>query len=299
MTSLRITSEVQKYFFSKEPEVSFYVADSRFFVPEKPIHLIVTSPPYFNYKDYGIEEGIGSEQNYEEYLHNLSVVFNNCYKALVPGGTVCVVIANMKSRKNVEKKSFLYPIVADFIKLMQKIGFVFFDEIIWVKGWGNNGALKGKPLFGSYPYPPTPKILDSIFENILIFKKEGKREVPREIKEKSKLDKNTWLEYTRGVWMIEPDRKAKHPATFPLEIPKRLIALYSFVGDTVYDPFAGTGTTLIASYFLKRNAIGVEVNPKFLEEFKEKWKSFVGSLWSSKDFYKQESKEKLHADESS
>jgi len=142
------------------------------------------------------------KKKYEDYLHNLFKVFNNCYKVLTPGGTACVVISNMQSRKDVEKKSFLYPIVADFINIMQKIGFVFFDEIIWVKGWGNNGALKGKPLFGSYPYPPTPKILNSIFENILIFKKQGKRQVSKELKEKSKLDKNTWMEYTRGIWTI-------------------------------------------------------------------------------------------------
>lgn len=281
MTSANSVIESQKFklLFSQVPQVSYYVVDSRFFIPEKEVHLVVTSPPYFNYKNYGIEEGIGSEQNYEDYLHNLSVVFTNCYKVLVPGGTACVVITNMKSRKDVEKRSFLYPIVADFIKLMQKIGFIFFDEIIWVKGWGNNGALKGKPLFGSYPYLPTPKILDSIFENILIFKKQGKRDVSKEVKEKSKLDKDTWLEYTRGVWMIEPDRRAKHPATFPLEIPKRLISLYSFVGDTVYDPFAGTGTTLIAAYFLRRNAVRVEINPQFLKEFSEKWKSHMGSFW--------------------
>lgn len=234
------------------------------------VSLVVTSPPYYNYIKYG--EGIGNEISYENYLRNLKKVFNECHRVLFGGGTVAINITNMKSRLKVEKKSFLYPIVADIIKMMQEIGFVFFDEIIWVKGNANNGALKGKPLFGSYPYPPTPKILDSIFEHVLIFRKEGKRpRVSQEIKEQSKLSKEEWREYTKGIWYVEPDRKAKHPATFPLEIPKRLIKMYSFVGETVVDPFAGTGTTLIAAYLLGRKAIGYEINEHFREEMEEKF----------------------------
>jgi len=239
-------------------------------VHSESVSLIITSPPYFNYKNYG--RGIGNEKSYTEYLSNLKQVFSECFRVLHKGGTMIINISNMKSRRKVEKRSFLYPIVADIIKLMQQIGFIFFDEIIWVKGNANNGALKGKPLFGSYPYPPTPKILDSIFENILIFKKEGKRPpVDKKLKELSKLTKEEWREYTKGVWYIEPDRKAKHPATFPIEIPKRLIKMYSFVGDTVLDPFAGTATTIIAAFLLKRKGTGYEINPHYLDEIKEKF----------------------------
>lgn len=252
--------------------IRYIIGDARDYEPEEEIHLVVTSPPYFNYKDYGSFSGLDKATDYQKYLEGIKEVFLKVYKVLAPGGTVCINITNMKSRKKIEGQSFLYPIVADVIKLMLEIDFIFFDEIIWMKGYGNNGALKGKPLFGSYPYPPTPKILDSIFENILIFKKRGKRTVSKEVKELSKLTKQEWIEYTRGLWHIEPDREAKHPAVFPLEIPLRLIKLYSFVGDLVYDPFAGTGTTLIASYILKRRGIGVEINPEFLEEFKLKWK---------------------------
>jgi len=267
--------EENKIALSINPETYYYIADSRYFKPNKEIHLVVTSPPYFNYVDYGMQNIIGSEKTYEEYLNNLFLVFKNVYDILCKGGTVCLVITNMKSRKKIEKKSFVYPIVADVTKLMLDLGFIFFDEIIWVKGWGNNGVLKGKPLFGSYPYPPTPKILDSIFEHILIFKKPGKRQVDKKIKELSKIDKNTWREYTKGVWFIEPDRKSNHPASFPIEIPKRLITLYSFVNDNIYDPFAGSGSTLIAAYLLNRNSIGVDINPNFLKEVSQKWKMYI------------------------
>ena len=253
-------------FFSKSSERMEEIEDNT-------VSLIVTSPPYYNYKNYGI--GIGNEKKYEDYLDNIAAVCKDYYRVIHPGGTVVINITNMKSRLKIEKKSFVYPIVADTIRIMQKLGFVFFDEIVWIKGHANNGALKGKPLFGSYPYPPTPKILDSIFENILVFRKPGKRsKVSKERKEKSKLSKEEWIEYTKGIWFIEPDRKAKHPATFPFEIPKRLVKLYSFVDDIVLDPFAGTGTTLIAAVSLGRRAIGYEINSRFRCEFEEKWNEY-------------------------
>lgn len=260
---------MERWHFSEN--VIYIIGDSRYYLPSEKVSLVVTSPPYFTHINYDNLSGIECVSSYNEYLENLKKVFANVWKCLEDGGTVCVNISNMKSRTKVEKRSFIYPIVADLIYIMRTLGFIFFDEIIWVKGWGNNGALKGKPLFGSYPYPPTPKILDSIFENILIFKKPGTRKVNKAVKEESKLTKTEWMEYTRGVWFIEPDRKAKHPAVFPIEIPMRLIKMYSFVGDWVYDPFAGTATTLITAFLLKRKAIGVEINEKFLEEAIQKW----------------------------
>jgi len=243
------------------------------------VDLIVTSPPYFNYKNYGI--GIGSESDYNQYKNNLRKVFMECFRVLKPGCMFCINITNMKSRTSKEKESFLYPIVSDITKLLQEIGFKLFDEIIWIKGNANNGALKGKPLFGSYPYPPTPKILDSIFENILIFKKTGIRHKPsKEVKEKSKLTKEEWIKYTKGIWYIEPDRKANHPATFPIEIPLRLIKMYSFIDELILDPFAGTGTTLIIANKLGRKAVGYEINKHFEEEFKEKLNT-IFSLWDN------------------
>lgn len=228
-------------------------------LPDNSIALVVTSPPYFNYIEYG-KIGIGTETNYQNYLDNLELVFRECFRVLIPDGKTCINITNMKSRKDVEGRSFVYPMVADVTKMMQKIGFTFWDELIWVKGDANNGALKGKPLFGSYPYPPNPKMLDSIFENIIIFKKEGRldQRVTPEIKESSKVSKQEWAKFTKGVWVFPPD-KSLHPASFPLELPYRLIRLYTFVGEIVLDPFAGTCTTLAAAEKLHRKSIGYEI----------------------------------------
>ena len=240
-------------------------------IDSESVACIVTSPPYFNYINYG-GVGIGSESVYSDYINNLKKVFTESYRVLLKGGTFCMNITNMKSRVKTDKSSFLHSIAADVTKLMQNTGFIFFDEIVWIKADANNGALKGKPLFGSYPYPPTPKILDSIFENILIFKKPGKRiPMPKEIKEKSKLTKEEWQVFTKGIWNIIPDRKAKHPATFPFEIPYRLIKMYSFVDDLILDPFSGSGTTLLASYKLNRRAVGFEINEGYVFETMERF----------------------------
>jgi modification methylase len=247
---MKITDNAQIYFKS-----STKMDD----VEENSVALVVTSPPYFNFVEYG-NIGIGTETEYQNYLDNLELVFQECFRVLIPDGKVCINITNMKARKDVEGKSFVYPIVADVTKFMQKLGFVFWDEVVWVKGDANNGALKGKPLFGSYPYPPNPKMLDSIFENIIIFKKDGRLEqrVNPEVKEESKVSKQEWAKFTKGVWVF-PHDKSLHPASFPLELPYRLIRLYTFVGETVLDPFAGTGTTLAAAEKLRRKSIGYEI----------------------------------------
>ena len=248
-------------------------------VDNESVALVVTSPPYYNYIEYG-ETGIGTEESYKDYLSNVTKVFKECHRALIPGGKFCINVTNMKSRKNVEGKSFLYPIVSDIIKLMAGLEFIFFDEIVWIKGDANNGALGGKPLFGSYPYPPTPKILDSIFENILIFKKEGKlkERVSVEIKQASKVSKNDWQIYTKGIWTFPPDRISGHPASFPIELPKRLIKLYSFKSELILDPFLGTGSTIVAADILGRMGVGYEIFKDYKKYIKEKYAIYVDQI---------------------
>jgi len=219
-------------------------------------------------------------KSFIKVFNNLKEVFTECFRVLIPDGKACINITNMKSRKAFEGKSFLYSIVADVTKMMMEIGFLFFDEIVWIKANANNGALNGKPLFGSYPYPPNPKILDSIFENILIFKKEGRLEqrADLETKESSKVTKEEWMQYTKGVWNIEPDRNSPHPASFPLELPKRLIKIYSFKNETVLDPFTGTGSTLVAANLLERKAIGYEIFDEYQRFIKDRFSANFDQL---------------------
>jgi site-specific DNA-methyltransferase (adenine-specific) len=251
-----------------EVEIYYHDCKNMSEVEDNTIRLVITSPPYYNYKDYQnkTDEQIGGiKHTYERYISDLKDVWKECFRKLIPGGKLCINVPNMKSRKAVEGESFLYPIIADVTKSCLSLGYIFFDEIIWVKGNANAGALGGKPLFGSYPYPPNFKILDSIQEDILIFKKPGEeKKIDKEIKEKSKLTKREWIDFTNGVWMIQPEKQDKgHCAVFPIEIPHRLIKLYSFVGEKILDPFLGSGTTLLACKLLERNGVGYEINKDY------------------------------------
>ena len=238
---------------------------------DESIALTFTSPPYWNFVDYVNPKGVGYEESYNDYLKSLSRLFKEIKKKTIPGGRMVINASNMKSRKSIEGTSFVYPIVPDIITLARKAGFTFFDEIIWVKGGANAGALKGRVLFGSYPYPPTPKILDSTFENIIVFTKPGKRKkVCPDVKERSQLTKDEWRAFTKGIWEIPPDRDPHHPATFPMEIAERIIRMYSFADDAVLDPFAGSGTTLIAAEKHNRVGIGFEISREYEVALKEK-----------------------------
>ena len=161
------------------------------------------------------------------------------------------------------------PLHAEFIAQCEDIGFDYMGSIIWQKKTTMN-TTGGANVMGSYPYPPNGMI-EIDYEFILIFKKPGKsRKVPEEIKEMSKLTKEEWKEYFYGHWYFGGARQIGHEAMFPEELPKRLIKMYTFVGDTVLDPFLGSGTTAKAALSLRRNAIGYEINERFLEIIKEK-----------------------------
>lgn len=238
-------------------------------LPDESVALTFTSPPYWNFMEYG-KVGAGHEESYTAYIETLREVFECVNRKTVPGGRIVVNISNMKSRKDVESETFVYPIVGDLTRTMIGLGLTFFDEIIWQKSNANAGALNGSPLWGSYPYPPTPKILDSTFENILVFTKAGQRNVNQGMKEQSRLDLKEWREFTKGIWNIPHDRDPNHPATFPVDLADRVIRLYSFVNDIVLDPFAGTGTTVISAEKNQRAGVGFEITHMYQSAVREK-----------------------------
>ena len=236
---------------------------------DESVALTFTSPPYWTFAEYG-GEGVSYESSYPSYIKALQQVFSVVWDKTLPGGRTVVNISNMKSRQSVEGAVFVYPIVADVIRVMDRIGFTFYDELIWHKRRTTTKPMNGSPLWGSYPYPPTPKILDSTFENILVFSKPGQRAVDLGVKERSRLSMEDWQEYTKGVWGIESDSDPNHPATFPVEIADRVIRMYSFVGDVVLDPFAGTGTTILSAERNERAGVGYEISPMYKEAIHEK-----------------------------
>ncbi len=255
-------------------QATLYLGDSRsmYELNDKSIDLVVTSPPYWHIKDYGVKEQIGYGQSLHEYLKDLYRVFKECFRVLRDGSRMCVNVGDQFARSIVYGRYKVIPLHAEIISMCEDIGFDYMGAIIWQKKTTMN-TTGGAVIMGSFPYPPNG-IVEIDYEFILIFKKEGKRKVEKDIKEKSKLSKEEWKELFSGHWNIGGARQINHEAVFPEEIPRRLIKMFSFYGDTVLDPFAGSGTTLKVALELGRKAVGYEINPEFLEVIKAK----VGAL---------------------
>jgi DNA modification methylase len=228
------------------------------------VDLIVTSPPYWHIKDYGAPDQIGYGQSLHEYLIDLYRVWTECFRVLGGGSRLCVNIGDQFARATTYGRYRVIPLHAEIITQCEKIGFDFMGSIIWQKKTTMNTS-GGATVMGSFPYPSNG-IVEIDYEYIHVFKKTGRsRRVSKEIKEASRLTKDQWKDYFKGHWSFGGAKKIGHDAMFPLELPRRLIKMFSFVGDTVLDPFVGSGTTLRAGLGLQRNVIGYEINEGFME----------------------------------
>lgn len=247
------------------------IGDSRRMIeiPDQSVHLIVTSPPYWQIKDYGSQAQIGFDQTYEEYINNLNLVWNQCYRVLYQGCRLCINIGDQFARSVYYGRYRVIPIRTEIIKFCQAVGFDYMGAIIWQKVTTCN-TTGGATVMGSYPYPRNG-ILKLDYEFILVFKKPGNPpKVSSEQREKSKLSDDEWNTYFSGHWRFPGERQDRHLAMFPVELPKRLIKMFSFVGETVLDPFLGSGTTTLAAAQLMRNSIGYEINPDFVPVIRQK-----------------------------
>jgi len=238
--------------------------DSRFMkeVGDESVNLIITSPPYWQLKDYGHSEQIGFDDSYEKYINNLNVVWAECERILKKGSRLCINIGDQFARSVYYGRYKVIPIRTEIIRFCETIGFDYMGAIIWQKVTTSN-TTGGASVMGSYPFPRNG-IIKIDYEFILLFKKLGKSPtVSKEIKEASKMTNEEWNEYFSGHWNFSGERQNGHIAKFPEELPKRLIKMFSFLGETVLDPFLGSGTTTLAAKNLNRNSIGYEINEKF------------------------------------
>ncbi len=233
------------------------------------VQLIITSPPYWQLKDYGSKNQIGFNHSYEEYINNLNLVWNECYRVLHKGCRLCINIGDQFARSVYYGRYKVIPIRTEIIKFCESIGFDYMGAVIWQKVTTTN-TTGGAVIMGSFPYPRNG-ILKIDYEFILIFKKIGEAAtVDRKTKELSKLTQKEWNEYFTGHWNFNGVKQDNHIAMFPEELPKRLIKMFSFVDDTVLDPFLGSGTTSLAAKNFNRNSIGYEINEDFLPIIKNK-----------------------------
>jgi len=244
-----------------------YFIDSRELlknISSQSIQLIVTSPPYWNVKNYEHTLQIGYNQTLDEYSEGLMKVWIEAIRTLLPDGKIAVNIGNIYYNKNGEKRST----TANLINLVWN-QLNSFDNLRYMGTiyWEKTTSRKSKVLMGSYPYPSN-FMISTALEAIFLFRKKGHRKVVKNIKELSRITKQEFRVFRRPIWRINGVFNG-HPAPFPPELPRRLIKLYSFVGDKILDPYLGSGTTLVEAAKLGRNSIGVEINKKFLKLIKK------------------------------
>jgi DNA modification methylase len=236
---------------------------------DKSVHLVITSPPYWQLKDYGTNEQIGFNDSYENYINNLNLVWKESYRVLDNGCRLCVNIGDQFARSVYYGRYKVIPIRTEIVKFCESIGFDYMGAIIWQKKTTTN-TTGGASIMGSFPFPRNG-ILSIDYEFILFFKKLGTPKRPdKKNKELSRMTKEEWKEYFSGHWNFGGVKQDGHIAMFPEELPKRLIKMFSFVGDKILDPFLGSGTTSLAAKNLGRSSVGYEINHEFIPYIKQK-----------------------------
>ncbi|WP_004471110.1 DNA-methyltransferase [Leptospira santarosai] len=232
--------------------------------PKEFVHLSITSPPYWNIKDYEDQRQIGFGESYDEYLKSLNVVWKETKRVLLPGCKMIINVGDQFRRASENNGKYeIIPIHSDIIRNCQKLGFIFLGNIIWRKITSTKTS-GGGSWMGSI-YHPRDGYITYEHEYIILFKKSGKPpKVTESQKELSKLPKEFRSKWFRGIWDdIHGERQNVHKAKFPLEIPERLIRMFSFSGETILDPFMGSGTTAEAAFLNNRNSVGIELNTRY------------------------------------
>jgi site-specific DNA-methyltransferase (adenine-specific) len=216
-------------------------------IPDNSLHLMVTSPPYNVTKEYD------EDLTLKEYLQLLKNVFSETYRVLVPGGRACINVANLGRKP--------YIPLSDYIShIMLEIGYLMRGEIIWYKGAGAGVSM----AWGSWQSAANPVLRDT-HEYILVFSKGSFKRKKSEGKENT-ITKEQFMEWTKSVWTMNPEsaKKVGHPAPFPIELPYRLIQLYTYQGDIILDPFMGSGTTAIAALKSGRKYVGYDIDADYV-----------------------------------
>lgn len=252
------------------------------FLPPESVHLALTSPPYWTLKQYNPSDGqLGSVEDYDSFLAELDRVWSHCFRALVPGGRlICVVGDVCLSRRKNNGRHTVVPLHASIQEHCRAIGYDNLAPIIWHKianatleASGNGGGFLGKP------YEPNAVIKNDIEFILMERKPDGYRSPGALERAFSVIPDTLHKTWFRQIWTDVPGASTRnHPAPFPVELATRLIRMFSFVGDTVLDPFLGSGTTALAAWQTGRNSIGVEVDDAYLESAARRFRKHTNTL---------------------
>jgi DNA modification methylase len=231
-------------------------------VDDASVQLVVTSPPYWQLKDYGRQDQLGFADSYEDYVNQLNLVWDECRRVLAPGCRLCVNIGDQFARAAYYGRYKVIPIRTEIIRFCESVGFDYMGAIIWQKVTTTNSS-GGGAVMGSYPYPRNGVVkLD--YEFILLFRRHGRPErIDKEAKAASAMTPEQWNSWFSGHWTFPGQRQDRHLAAFPEELPARLIRMFSFAGEQVLDPFLGSGTTSVAAARHGRASVGVEINTDY------------------------------------
>ncbi|MCD6097523.1 site-specific DNA-methyltransferase [bacterium] len=236
------------------------------FIPDESIHLVITSPPYWTLKKYRECPGqLGHIEDYEEFITELSKVWQHCYRILVPGGRLVCVVGDVCLSRKKFGRHVVVPLHADIAVSCRKIGFDNLNPIIWYKIAKATYEVNNGVRFFGKPYEPNAIIKNDIEFILMQRKPGGYRKPTMEQRRLSMIDKKDYEVWFQQIWNIPGTSTKTHPAPFPLELAYRLLRMFSFHGDTVLDPFCGTGTTMLAAMKANRNSIGVEIDPEYCQ----------------------------------
>jgi DNA modification methylase len=250
---------------------------------DESVELVVTSPPYFDIKDYengtGGEDQLGDIEDYEQFNEEIDKVWKQCYEKLVPGGRMCIVVGDvLRSRSDYDRHRVL-PLHATIQEHCTNVGFDNLAPIIWYKIGNASLEAGGNARFLGKPYEPGAVIKNDI-EYILLFRKPGSYRSPSTAERiLSLIEADRHQKMFRQLWDdIKGQPQTDHPAPFPAELAERLIRMFSFVGDTVLDPFAGSGSTAVGASRCGRNSVSVELEEEYFEVAKKRIEKERGTL---------------------
>jgi len=252
------------------------------FIKDESVHLVVTSPPYWTLKRYNESPNqLGHVTDYETFLAELAKVWQEMCRILVPGGRVVCVVGDVCLSRRTFGRHVVFPLHSDIAVICRKIGLDNLNPIIWHKIANASYEVNNGSKFLGKPYEPNAIIKNDI-EFILMQRKPGGYRQPTERQRKlSMISKEEYNKWFQQFWNITGASTRNHPAPFPLELAYRLVRMFSFSGDTVIDPFCGSGTTMVAAMKSGRNSIGIEIDAEYCKMAEERLRKENSDMFSS------------------
>ena len=256
------------------------------FLPDESVHLVVTSPPYWNLKRYNESPNqLGHVADYEDFLHEIEKVWRHSLRVLVPGGRLVCVVGDVCVARKRFGRHLVFPLHADICVMCRKLGFDNLNPIIWHKIANASYEVTNGSKFLGKPYEPNA-IIKNDMEFILMQRKPGGYKKPtEEQRTSSRIAKDDFNKWFQQIWTLPGASTKNHPAPFPVELARRLVRMFSFTGDTVFDPFCGSGFTMIAAMRTGRSSVGVEIDPDYCRTIARYLKAEAQDLFSTSQLH--------------